>query len=84
MANKKVKLSYASGWKLKFPKQSNGCMLFLEWLERNQLGKVHTIDFKVKSIPQIDEVLNDDFEIRFMNLDKELVEDCYQYISHNL
>lgn len=79
-----IRLKYASGYTIVFQKHSSAPILFLEWLEYAQPKYKHPFDFKIKTIPCEDEILNDEFEIRFKAISKELITDCYTYIKSNL
>ncbi len=79
----KATLRYASGWIMSFPKYSRGPMLFLEWMENNQHKQSSPFSFKTKSVPCVDEVLEDSFEIKW-NASKETAHDCFDYIKNNL
>lgn len=80
----KVKLSYASGWKLTFPKYGNAPMLFLEWIMNQQANIKARITYKIYSESCEDEILEDNFIIRFNALSRELATDCKEYIKENL
>lgn len=81
---KKVTLKYASGWLISFRKYSNGPMLFLEWLQNNQPSYKHTLEFKITTEAVEDEILEDNFVIRWKSGTKEMIEDCYEYIKGNI
>lgn len=78
-----VKKTYASGWKITFPKHSNGPMLFMEWLQDSQPKFVSKIDFKIKTVTCESEVLDDLFEVRLSG-SAELVDSCFDYIKSNI
>ncbi len=81
---KQVTLKYASGWVIRFRKYSNGPILFLEWLQNNQPNYKHQLEFSITTDAVENEILEDDFVIRWKSGAKEMVHDCYEYIKGNI
>lgn len=80
----KVKLTYASGWRMSFNAHGTAPRLFLEWIRDNQKRFKYRISFTIKTEADESEILNDCFVVRFDNMIRETVHDCRDYIQNNL
>jgi hypothetical protein len=80
----KVTIQHSSAWRIRFPKHSNGSLLFLEWLGNYRAIHKHQLDFSVSTKPNADDVLSDDFQIGFKAISKESAMECFEYIKSNI
>ena len=80
MEAKKVKISWESGWKIRFPKYSRGPMLFLEFLNKYKSTHKHQLSFTVTEKPQF---MDDDFELS-VKASKETAHELFEYIKENI